>query len=196
MKIIKYMFFLLLINLFIIRVYAKSFEVNVDKNEIDVNTGEIVDILVNVQDIDITGGINAIEGFIKYDDDVIENMTFIGKNDWDIKHNSNKDSHLYGKFLLVKNTDGIKDAEDLMLIRFKVKNSVNKKRSIITLNDIFSNDGNELIKTKDKSIILNIKNANNPNTQDNIIKHVLIGLSSFIFLIIVVLIKKGVGRHE
>ena len=41
------MFFLLLINLFIIRVYAKSFEVNVDKNEIDVNTGEIVDILVN-----------------------------------------------------------------------------------------------------------------------------------------------------
>ena len=83
-----------------------------------------------------------------------------------------------------------------MLIRFKVKNSVNKKRSIITLNDIFSNDGNELIKAKDKSIILNIKNANNPNTQDNIIKHVLIGLSSFIFLIIVVLIKKGVGRHE
>ena len=162
----------------------------------DVNKGEIVDILLNVQDIDITGGINAIEGFIKYDDDVIENMTFIGKNDWDIKHNSNKDSHLYGKFLLVKNTDGIKDAEDLMLIRFKVKNSVNKKRSIITLNDIFSNDGNELIKTKDKSIILNIKNANNPNTQDNIIKHVLIGLSSFIFLIIVVLIKKGVGRHE
>ena len=70
MKIIKYVFFLVLINLFIIRVYAKSFEVNVDKNEIDVNKGEIVDILLNVQDIDITGGINAIEGFIKYDDDV------------------------------------------------------------------------------------------------------------------------------
>ena len=49
MKIIKYVFFLVLINLFIIRVYAKSFEVNVDKNEIDVNKGEIVDILVNVQ---------------------------------------------------------------------------------------------------------------------------------------------------
>ena len=109
-------------------------------------------------------GINTIEGYINYDEDVIESIELIDKNDWKHKYNTNKGSNLYGKFLTINEVNGIKDREDFLILKIKIKSKVYKSKSIINIYKIISNDGNELVSTDNKSIILNIKDTTNPIT--------------------------------
>ena len=175
MKYIRVIIFVIILNLFVVNVNASNFNVILDKDNIETTAGANVEVLLTVDNINMgSDGINTIEGYINYDKDVIESIELIDKNDWKHKYNTNKDSNLYGKFLT----------------------KVYKSKSIVNINKIISNDGNELVSTDNKSIILNIKDTTNPITNDNINIFIIIGIISLITLLLLIRIKKEVLRYE
>ena len=197
MKYIRVIIFVIILNLFVVNVNASNFNVILDKDNIETTCGSIVDVLLTVDNINMgNDGINTIEGYINYDEDVIESIELIDKNDWKHKYNTNKDSNLYGKFLTINEVNGIKDREEFLILKIKIKNKVYKSKSIVNINKIISNDGNELVSTDNKSIILNIKDTTNPITNDNINIFIIIGIISLITLLLLIRIKKEVLRYE
>ena len=197
MKYIRVIIFVIILNLFVVNVNASNFNVTLDKDTIETTCGSIVDVLLTVDNINMgSDGINTIEGYINYDEDVIDSIELIDKNNWKHKYNTNKDSNLYGKFLTINEVNGIKDREEFLILKIKIKNKVYKSKSIININKIISNDGDELVSTDNKSIILNIKDTTNPITNDNINTFIIIGIISLITLLLLIRIKKEVLRYE
>lgn len=197
MKYIRVIIFVIILNLFVVNVNASNFNVILDKDNIETTAGANVEVLLTVDNINMgSDGINTIEGYINYDKDVIESIELIDKNDWKHKYNTNKDSNLYGKFLTINEVNGIKDREEFLILKIKIKNKVYKSKSIVNINKIISNDGNELVSTDNKSIILNIKDTTNPITNDNINIFIIIGIISLITLLLLIRIKKEVLRYE
>ena len=88
-------------------VSASSFDVGVNPIEVTAKQGESIEVKVDLKDIDMKEkGINTLEGYINFDEDVIENVEVETKNDWQIEYNKDSNSDLYGKFLMVKDIEG------------------------------------------------------------------------------------------
>lgn len=109
-------------------VSASSFDVGVNPTEVTAKQGESIEVKVDLKDIDMKEkGINTLEGYITFDEDVIENVELETKNDWQIEYNKDSNSDLYGKFLMVKDIEGIKENEEVLTLKIKVKDKVKKK---------------------------------------------------------------------
>lgn len=151
-------------------VSASSFDVGVNPIEVTAKQGESIEVKVDLKDIDMKEkGINTLEGYINFDEDVIENVEVETKNDWQIEYNKDSNSDLYGKFLMVKDIDGIKENEEVLTLKIKVKDKVKKESTKVILKDLTSNDGENLVNVGDKEININFEGVKAVNTGDNTI---------------------------
>ena len=151
-------------------VSASSFDVDAKPNEIVAKQGENIEIKVDLKDIDMKEkGINTLEGYITFDEDVIENVELETKNDWQIEYNKDSNSDLYGKFLMVKDIEGIKENEEVLTLKIKVKDKVKKEGTKVVLKDLTSNDGDSLVNIGNKEININFEGVKAVNTGDNTI---------------------------
>ena len=134
-------------------VYASSFDIKVNPEKIDSKEGENIEIDVSFKDIDMNEeGINTIEGFIKYDSEVVESIDILSENNWKVKYNNDEQSNLYGKFLAIKEVSGITESESFFKLKIRLKDKINKEKSCIILDEIPSNDGQQLINIGKKEI--------------------------------------------
>ena len=151
-------------------VSASSFDVGVNPTEVTAKQGESIEVKVDLKDIDMKEkGINTLEGYINFDEDVIENVELVTKNDWQIEYNKDSNSDLYGKFLMVKDIEGIKENEEVLTLKIKVKDKVKKESTKVILKDLTSNDGENLVNIGDKEININFEGVKAVNTGDNTI---------------------------
>lgn len=151
-------------------VSASSFDVGVNPTEVTAKQGESIEVKVDLKDIDMKEkGINTLEGYINFDEDVIENVEVEAKNDWQIEYNKDSNSDLYGKFLMVKDIEGIKENEEVLTLKIKVKDKVKKESTKVILKDLTSNDGENLVNIGDKEININFEGVKAVNTGDNTI---------------------------
>lgn len=151
-------------------VSASSFDLVVNPTEITTKQGESIEVKVDLKDIDMKEkGINTLEGYINFDEDVIENVEVETKNDWQIEYNKDSNSDLYGKFLMVKDIEGIKENEEVLTLKIKVKDKVKKESTKVILKDLTSNDGENLVNIGDKEININFEGVKAVNTGDNTI---------------------------
>ena len=151
-------------------VSASSFDVGVNPTEVTAKQGESIEVKVDLKDIDMKEkGINTLEGYINFDEDVIENVELETKNDWQIEYNKDSNSDLYGKFLMVKDIEGIKENEEVLILKIKVKDKVKKEGTKVILKDLTSNDGDNLVNIGNKEININFEGVKAVNTGDNTI---------------------------
>ena len=151
-------------------VSASSFDVVVNPTQITTKQGESIEVKVDLKDIEMKErGINTLEGYINFDEDVIENVEVETKNDWQIEYNKDSNSDLYGKFLMVKDIEGIKENEEILTLKIKVKDKVKKESAKVVLKDLTSNDGENLVNIGNKEININFEGVKTVNTGDNTI---------------------------
>lgn len=151
-------------------VSASSFDVGVNPTEVTAKQGESIEVKVDLKDIDMKEkGINTLEGYITFDEDVIESVEVETKNDWQIEYNKDNNSDLYGKFLMVKDIEGIKENEEVLTLKIKVKDKVKKESTKVVLKDLTSNDGENLVNIGNKEININFEGVKTVNTGDNTI---------------------------
>lgn len=151
-------------------VSASSFDVGVNPTEVTAKQGESIEVKVDLKDIDMKEkGINTLEGYINFDEDVIESVEVETKNDWQIEYNKDNNSDLYGKFLMVKDIEGIKENEEVLTLKIKVKDKVKKESTKVVLKDLTSNDGENLVNIGNKEININFEGVKTVNTGDNTI---------------------------
>lgn len=151
-------------------VSASSFDVVVNPTQITTKQGESIEVKVDLKDIEMKErGINTLEGYINFDEDVIENVEVETKNDWQIEYNKDSNSDLYGKFLMVKDIEGIKENEEILTLKIKVKDKVKKESTKVVLKYLTSNDGENLVNIGNKEININFEGVKTVNTGDNTI---------------------------
>ena len=125
-KILAVIFSMILIS-FTGIISASSFDVSVNPKEITAKPGETINVKVSLKDIDMSGnGINILEGNINFDKEMIENVDVEGENNWKIEYNNDTNSDLNGKFLMIKDVNGIKDDEEILNLKIKIKDNIKK----------------------------------------------------------------------
>ena len=150
-------------------VSASSFDVEVNPIDLTAKEGESIEVKVDLKDIDMKDeGINTLEGYIDFDEGVIENIDVETKNDWQIEYNKDSNSDLYGKFLMVKDVDGIKENEDILTLKIKIKDKVKKENTKVVLKDLTSNDGDSLVNIGNKEVNINFEGVKAVNTGDSV----------------------------
>lgn len=153
--------------IFVTSINASSYDLSVNPENIKAKMGDTLEIEINLKDIDMgEKGINVIEGYIEYDEDVIESIEIIDENQWQMTYNNDKKSELYGKFLSKKNIEGTKGNEKIAKIKLKIKDKISKTTSQIKIKEITSNDGEKLINIGEKTINLEFEGVNIVNTGD------------------------------
>lgn len=173
-------------------VSASSFDVGVNPTEVTAKQGESIGVKVDLKDIDMKEkGINTLEGYINFDEDVIESVEVETKNDWQIEYNKDSNSDLYGKFLMVKDIEGIKENEEVLTLKIKIKDKIKKESTKVVLKDLTSNDGDNLVNIGNKEININFEGVKAVNTGDNTIILVT-GIMLAALVTYLVSIKKGV----
>ena len=65
--------------------------------------------------------------------------------------------------------EGIKENEEVLTLKIKVKDKVKKESTKVTLKDLTSNDGENLVNIGDKEININFEGVKAVNTGDNTI---------------------------
>lgn len=146
---------LTILLVFTSNVRASSYNFNTSKENLKLKPGESFEFEINLSDIDMNeNGINIVEGYIDYDNDVIEELKIIDENGWSTLYNNDKSSNLYGKFLILKNESNIIENQNIAKVIVKIKDKVKEENSLITFKNITSNDGEKLINTQEKSVVL------------------------------------------
>ena len=182
---------------------ASSFEAEAKATTDILKPGEEVTITLSVSDIDMgTDGINVIEGKINYDRDIFEEIELTDiqtYNGWATTYNDEK-STSNGKFLSVNLSKGIKDDNEIISVKFKVKEDIKEKTNTqIGFEDVTSNDGVDLINAGTKTVDLKIEveTADKlPQTGDNLLI-LEITLSVIIIAIIALAIyKKQIRKNK
>ena len=133
--------------------YASTVEFTPQSNKTGVNPGDEVFISMKISDITATDGINVVETTLNYDKSIIDSIEFIDKNEWKSTYNSNQ-GELYGKLLYTKMVTGVKDDEEIGVLKVKIKENLDQFKTDITFSQVTSNDGFELMNVGDKVVTL------------------------------------------
>lgn len=192
-KILAVIFSMILIS-FTGIISASSFDVSVNPKEITAKPGETINVKVSLKDIDMSGnGINILEGNINFDKEMIENVDVEGENNWKIEYNNDTNSDLNGKFLMIKDVNGMKDDEEILNLKIKIKDNIKKANTKILLKDLTSNDGNNLINIGSREININFEGIKMVNTGDSLIFWAS-GVMSLALIVYVIFTKKVVNK--
>ena len=159
-------------------VNAASFTLKATPSKTTVEPGDTVTVDIAISNIDITNGINTVEGYLEYDENILEPVTqesFSAKSNWSTTYND-QGGELNGKFLIVTLSQGEVSDQSIATLTLKVK--ANAKRGTTTqvkLKKLATNDGTNIISETDKTITLNIKAedvvapiTNTPKEEENI----------------------------
>ena len=109
---------------------ASSFKAETKATTNTLKPGEEVTITLSVSDIDMgTDGINVIEGKIKYDRDIFKEieLTDIQTYNGCTTTYNDEESTSNGKFLSVNLSKGINDDNEIISVKFKVKENIKEK---------------------------------------------------------------------
>ena len=142
---------------------ASSFRLIARADETEVIPCQEVTISLNLSDIDMgEHGINVVEGYLKYEDSFFSAMEMVDKNDWKVTYNNKN-----GKFLTSKIIEGIKEEQEILLIKLKVRDDLKEGETEVKLQEITSNDGVNLVSDGNKSIKIKIKGNNSKDNSEN-----------------------------
>lgn len=142
---------------------ASSFRLIARADETEVIPGQEVTISLNLSDIDMgEHGINVVEGYLKYEDSFFSAMEMVDKNDWKVTYNNKN-----GKFLTSKIIEEIKEEQEILLIKLKVRDDLKEGETEVKLQEITSNDGVNLVSDGNKSIKIKIKGNNSKDNSEN-----------------------------
>ena len=72
-----------------------------------------------------------------------------------------------GKFLTSKIIEGIKEEQEILLIKLKVRDDLKEGETEVKLQEITSNDGVNLVSDGNKSIKIKIKGNNSENNKES-----------------------------
>lgn len=150
---------------------TNTFKAGVTANVATLKPGEEVTVTVGVLDINMgENGINTLEGKIKYDTNIFEEITsssIQSLNNWTTTYND-ESSTLNGKFLAVNLSSGIKENTQIFSVKFKVKSDVkDSKDTTIEFQEITSNDGTDLVNVGTKSVTIKINGGTSENQNTN-----------------------------
>lgn len=157
---------------------TSTFKASATANTTALKPGEEVTVTIGVSDINMgTNGINTLEGKIKYDTNIFEEVkssSIQSLNNWTTTYND-ESSTLNGKFLAVNLSNGVKENTQIFSVKFKVKSDIKEtketKETQIDFQEITSNDGTDLVNVGTKSVTLKINVENTtpetPNTNNN-----------------------------
>lgn len=189
-KLLSAIFFVMVI--FSGSISASSFDINLTPEKIKAKQGDVVEIEVSLKDIDMTEkGMNTLEGYIEYDKDVINSVEIESKNNWKTIYNSDNKSELYGKFLTLKDTESVKENENIAVLRFKIKDKIRKQSTKIIIKEIMSNDGEELVNIGNREIEIEFEGINVVNTGD-ITVILLVGVILIVLLVNIMIRRKHI----
>lgn len=140
---------------------SNTFKANLTATNTTIKSGEYVTVTLKVSDINMgDNGINALEGTIKYDTTIFEEIKSTdiqSYNNWATTYND-ENSNMNGKFLAVNLSAGIKEDTKILSIKLKAKESITEtKETTITIQDIESNNGTDLINVGSKSIKIKVE---------------------------------------
>lgn len=147
---------------------TSTFKASAVANTTTLKPGEKVTITIGVSDISMgENGINTLEGTIKYDKNIFEEIkssSIQSLNNWTTTYND-ESSTLNGKFLAVNLSSGIKENTQIFSVKFKAKSDISEtKETQIDFENITSNDGTDLINAGTKSVNLKINVENKEAT--------------------------------
>ena len=156
---------------------TSTFKASLTASTATLKPGEEVTVTVSVSDINMgTNGINTLEGKIKYDTNIFEEVKSSSRqslNNWTTTYND-ESSTLNGKFLAVNLSNGVKENTQIFSVKFKVKSDISETTETqIDFENITSNDGTDLINVGTKSVKLTINVENTgvgtqtPSTNEN-----------------------------
>lgn len=167
---------------------ASSYNLNVNPEKINAKPGQTVEIKIDLTDIDMgQKGVNAVEGYINYDEDIIEGVEIKNQNDWNMIYNSEKSSELYGKFLSLKDVEGIKSDENIAILKLKIKDEIKKQEAIVTFSNITSNDDQNLVNIDDRKVVISFDKSDiNIVNTGNTFSILIIAVFSVMILICVI----------
>jgi len=154
------------------QVNAASFTLKATPSKTTVEPGDTITIDIAISNIDIENGINTVEGYLEYDENILEPVTqdsFSAKSNWSTTYND-QGGDLNGKFLIVTLSQGEVSDQSIATLTLKLKETATKGTSTqVKLKNLSTNDGSNLISETDKIITLNIKGEEIPapvtNTQ-------------------------------
>lgn len=137
--------------------YATTININTENKE--VKPGDIVTVKISVNDIDLEGGINVIQGKLKYDKDIfekVESKDITSINEWSMAYNDeNSDSE--GKFVILKLASGVKENQDMIEINLKVKEDAVYGKTDIELEELCTTDNENIITMDDSKVDVKVK---------------------------------------
>lgn len=182
---------------------ASSFKAETKATTNTLKPGEEVTITLSVSDINMgTDGINVIEGKINYDRDIFEEIEVADiqtYNGWTTTYND-EESLSNGKFLSVNLSKGIKADNEIISVKFKVKEDIKEKTNTqIALENVTSNDGIDLINVGTKTVDLKIEVESVdklPQTGDNLLTLEITLLVTIIAIIILIIYKKQIRKNK
>lgn len=152
---------LLIINVLSVKSYAnQSFNFKPSPEEKIVSPGETVEIEINLDDIkEISEGINTVVGYMQYEENLFENIEFVGQNEWEVTYNNKENNELYGKFAIVTLQNGIEENTRIATLKMKLKGSLPNGETEIKFSKLVSSDGYNSINAEDKKVKLKIVNT-------------------------------------
>ena len=175
---------LLIVTLFIVIfphiAFARQVEINADKTEI--KAGDKITISVKIKDVSIEEGMNSMQGQLVYDKDDWEQVTkedIKSKNNWSITYND-EETESEGKFILINFGSGEVKEQELLEITLKSKKKIIGGNSEIKLTELYTTDGENMIKIEDQAKEINI--------QGDMLPLVLISILVLIAIIVVIVI--------
>ncbi len=158
MKKIKILIVLSIISIIIqTQVLASSFELDAETDNNMIKKGEKFSIYLEITNIQSTTGINAIQGNIEYDHNILEFVRVENLNNWTINYNDNNN----GKFLAILLSKGEKENRKVGKLFFKLKQNVKDNTTSIKIKNLKSSDSSEIICAADKEIIINLEDMQN-----------------------------------
>lgn len=157
MKLYKYLFSLLVLTLFIPRVYAFTYEIDASGYNTSVSVGQKQEITVSIKNIQgDTSGVGACSMNISFDSNISLDSRIRTLNTW---------SMTTGNFYMFDNGNMILEDSSIFVIPVKVNGEGSVK-----LTNIKCSDGVTNVNTSDKNIAFTIKtttNNNNSNSNSN-----------------------------
>ena len=146
-------------------VNAASLTVTMKPSSSSVKEATEFTVKVSVSNLDVgNNGINALSGYLKYDDDIFEDIdesNIEGLNKWSANFDEST-----GKIDLKKNTF-VKTTQDVFQIVVKTKSGVSGKNGAISFSDITASNSEEDISASDISVSITVIENSGTSTSDD-----------------------------
>lgn len=144
-----FMFLLMLTT----NIYASNFNTLLEIDRSNKDEKNIV-LILRLKDINFNNTLSTIEANLEYDKEVFSKVAIENLNEWSIVYNDDN-----SKLLGFKISDQEIEQEELCKITLQLREEVKGTDTQISLRNIKSADGDNLVKTEDKTINIEIENS-------------------------------------